>query len=56
VRGTIGNLVQADAGWVNRHDSRNISLTFSYRFGKTITGQEKYDATGAEAEKNRVKS
>ncbi len=56
IRGTIGNLVQADAGWVNRHDSRNVSLTFSYRFGKAIKGQEKYDATGADAEKNRVKN
>jgi hypothetical protein len=55
IRGTIGSLATADAGWVNRNDSRNVGITFSYRFGKTIAGQEKYEAKGAEAEKNRVK-
>ncbi len=56
IRGKIGNLVLADAGWVNKRDSRNVSITFTYRFGKTIAGQEKYEAKGAETEKSRVKN
>ena len=54
--GTINNLNQATANWVNRNDSQNFVLSLSYRFGKTIADQRRHDANGAESEQNRVKN
>jgi hypothetical protein len=56
IRGTITNLVNADAGWVNRRSSQTAAFTFSYRFGKAAGAENRHEATGAEAEKSRVKN
>lgn len=56
VTGQITNLASADASWVNKADSRFVTLSLSYRFGKAIANQRKHDATGAESEQNRVKN
>ncbi|MES2773762.1 MAG: outer membrane beta-barrel protein [Bacteroidota bacterium] len=55
-KGTITNLVLAEANWVNKMDSRNFAFSFSYRFGKAIANQRRHDATGAQSEQNRVKN
>lgn len=54
-KGIINNLALTDANYHNRGDTRNFVLTFSWRFGKTISDQRKHSATGAEAEQNRVR-
>ena len=55
-RGIINNLQNTRADWVNVFDSRQFILSFSYRFGKALTGQRRHDASGAETEQNRVKN
>jgi len=55
-KGTINNLAQTEANWVNRGDSRNGVLSFSYRFGKAFSSPEKYKGSGADSEKNRIKN
>ena len=40
----------------NRHDSRNASLTFTYRFGKPMQNQQRRKTGGASDEQNRVKT
>jgi hypothetical protein len=55
VRGQIGSLTGADASWINRRDSRCITFMFTYNFG-TSTGNTQRTTSGAEDEKNRVKS
>lgn len=54
-KGIINNLALTDANYYNRFDTRQFVLTFSWRFGKTIADQRKHNATGAEAEQNRVR-
>jgi outer membrane receptor protein involved in Fe transport len=54
--GVINNLANTRANWTNLGDSRNLALSLSYRFGKTISGLRKHDANGAESEQNRVKN
>jgi hypothetical protein len=54
-RGIINNLAYTEANWRNASDSRFISLSLSYRFGKAMNDLRKHNATGAESEKNRVK-
>jgi hypothetical protein len=54
--GTINNLHLTDANWVNKADTRFVALTFSYSFGKAFQPKDQYEATGADSEKNRVKS
>ncbi|RZK66433.1 MAG: TonB-dependent receptor, partial [Pedobacter sp.] len=53
--GIINNLVQTEANWVNKSDTRTAVLSFNYRFGKTFATPAKHDNNGADAEKNRVK-
>lgn len=53
--GTINNLKNTDATWVNKPDTRFVALTFTYSFGKAFESKN-YDATGADSEKNRVKN
>lgn len=53
--GTINNLKLTDATWVNKPDSRFAALTFTYSFGTTFKTKEQHEASGADAEKNRVK-
>jgi hypothetical protein len=40
----------------NHFDSRNASLTFTYRFGKPLQNQERRKTGGASDEQNRVKT
>ena len=54
--GVINNLALTDASYRGVNDSRAATLSFSYRFGKTIANLRKHEATGAEAEQNRVKN
>lgn len=54
-RGIINNLANTEANWRNAGDSRQVSVSLSYRFGKAISDQRKHNATGADTEKNRVK-
>lgn len=53
--GIINNLVQTEASWVNKSDTRTAVVSFNYRFGKTFSTPAKHDNNGADAEKNRVK-
>jgi hypothetical protein len=54
--GIINNLSQTKANWTNLNDTRTVVLSLSYRFGKSISGQRKHDANGAEDEQSRVKN
>jgi ferric enterobactin receptor len=54
--GTINNLAQTEANWINKSDSRNAVLSYSYRFGKAFSSASKRNDSGASEEKNRVKS
>ena len=54
--GTINNLAQTEANWVNKSDSRNAVLSYSYRFGKAFSSAAKRSESGASEEKNRVKN
>lgn len=54
--GDINNLKQTRADYRNLSDTRTGVLSFTYRFGKTISNLRKYNANGAEAEQNRVKN
>ncbi|WP_184550370.1 TonB-dependent receptor [Mucilaginibacter sp. FT3.2] len=54
--GDINNLANTRANFHNVGDSRNVVLSFSYRFGKAISGLRKHDSNGAESEQNRVKN
>ncbi|MDP4251768.1 MAG: outer membrane beta-barrel family protein, partial [Bacteroidota bacterium] len=56
VRGSI-DFQQTEAVFHNIRDSREVSLTFSYRFGKPIKGaQNNRHSGGADEESNRVKA
>jgi hypothetical protein len=54
--GTINNLHLTEATWVNKPDSRFVALIFTYSFGKAFEPKDQHDASGADSEKNRVKS
>jgi hypothetical protein len=48
---------QTEATFRNRRDSRQVSLTFTYRFGKPIKGNSgRRHNSGASDEENRVKT
>jgi hypothetical protein len=55
IRGNINNLQLTDANWFGLRDTRVVSLTFSYRFGKKLNSKPKHTGTGSESEQNRVK-
>ena len=56
VKGNI-NFQQTEATFHNSRDSRQVSLTFTYRFGKPIQGNQPRRSTGgADNEQNRVKT
>lgn len=55
IRGTINNLGTTEANWFGPRDTRILSVTFSYRFGKNTSNKTKYNGTGSESEQNRVK-
>ncbi len=55
VKGTI-DFQQTDASFHNSRDSRQLSLTFTYRFGKAIQGaRNNRHSGGADDESNRLK-
>ena len=54
--GVINNLAQTEANWINKSDSRNAVLSYSYRFGKASSSAAKRSDSGADEEKNRVKN
>jgi iron complex outermembrane receptor protein len=55
VRGTI-DFQETEATFHNTRDSRQLSLTFTYRFGKAIKGQQNnHHSGGADDESNRLK-
>ncbi len=55
VRGNI-DFQQTEATFHNSRDSRQVSMTFTYRFGKPIKGSQSHrKAGGADNEQNRVK-
>lgn len=54
--GIINNLRNTTADWNSRLDTRSVSLSFSYRFGKSSTEKPQHKSTGSESEQNRVKS
>lgn len=54
--GVINNLANTKANWRNESDTRTVALSFSYRFGKTISDLRKHNANGAEDEQGRVKN
>jgi hypothetical protein len=55
IRGIINNLGSIEANWFGPRDTRILSITFSYRFGKNTNNKAKYNGTGSESEQNRVK-
>jgi iron complex outermembrane recepter protein len=55
VKGTI-DFQETEATFHNSRDSRQLSLTFTYRFGKAIKGQQNnHHSGGADDESNRLK-
>lgn len=52
--GIINNLKNTDANWRNKPDSRFVTLTFTYSYGKSFVPKIIYNSDGAESEKNRV--
>lgn len=55
IRGTINNLELTDAHWNSINDSRILSVTFSYRFGKNTNSKAKHNTNGSDAEQKRIK-
>ncbi|MDP4248379.1 MAG: outer membrane beta-barrel protein, partial [Bacteroidota bacterium] len=53
-RGYI-NFQQTEASFFNSRDSRQVSLSFSYRFGKPLKSNAARRHAGASEEQNRVK-
>ena len=53
--GIIASIKNAYARYHNWGDTRNVSVTFSYNFGKT-TSSPRTRNSGAETEQNRVKN
>ncbi len=50
------NFQQTEATFRNFHDSRQVSVTFGYRFGKPIKAPSRRTAGGAGEEQSRVKT
>lgn len=55
IRGTINNLELADAHWNSINDTRVLSITFSYRFGKNTNSKAKHNTNGSDTEQKRIK-
>lgn len=54
--GKIRSLRNGEGSWRNARDSRVVTVSFTYNFGKSAGGRKKHDEGGAESEQNRVKS
>lgn len=55
IRGTINNLELTDANWNSMNDTRALSVTFGYRFGKNSNSKAKHHTSGSETEQKRIK-
>jgi Outer membrane protein beta-barrel family len=55
-RGIINNLTQTYATFHSTIDSRLITFSFSYRFGKSLGDQRQHNGGSADGEKGRVKN
>lgn len=53
--GIINNLEQTNANWNSTFDSRSVTATLSYRFGKSTLQKAKHNSSGSEGEQNRVR-
>ncbi|GJM32257.1 MAG: hypothetical protein DHS20C18_12580 [Saprospiraceae bacterium] len=53
--GVINNLRLTDADWNSTFDSRQVTLAFSWRFGKSTLKKQKYNSNGSSEEQNRVR-
>jgi hypothetical protein len=53
--GVINNLEQTNADWNSTFDSRSVTATFSFRFGKSTSNKQKRNSSGSEVEQNRVR-
>jgi len=51
---SIGYLAGTQADFRSVVDSRNVVVSFSYRWGKVMQGQRKHEANGAQSEKERA--
>ncbi len=54
--GIINNLRLTDADWNSKYDSRNVTVTFSLRFGKSMAKKQKYNSSGSDSEQRRVRN
>jgi iron complex outermembrane receptor protein len=50
------NFQQTEATFSNQRDSRQVTLSFTYRFGKPLKGSSGHNHSGAGDEQNRVKA
>lgn len=55
IRGRINNLYLTNAIWYGPRDTRVVSITFSYRFGKMNNSKPKHTGSGSDSEQGRVK-
>lgn len=55
IRGTINNLTLAEASWKSVRDTRVVSMSFNYRFGKNKLAKVNYESKSIESEQNRLK-
>lgn len=54
--GIINNLRLTDADWNSKYDSRSVAITFSLRFGKSLSKKQKYNSSGSDSEQRRVRN
>lgn len=55
IRGTINNLALAEAQWRSARDTRVVSISINYRFGKNKQSSITYESNSIESEKKRLK-
>lgn len=53
--GIINNLERTYADWNSKYDSRVVTLSLSYRFGKASQQRLRHTGSGSESEQQRVK-
>lgn len=54
-RGIINNLANTKANWRNANDTRVFTISFAWRFGKTISDTRRHNQNSAQQEQNRVR-
>lgn len=53
--GVINNLEQTNADWNSKFDSRSVTLSLSYRFGRSNRNRQRRNSSGSENEQGRVR-